>query len=208
MMNSSRPTHAKLSPSSEYALILGAGASAAVSLATQQVAAASVPVTALVAIGLMNRRRLDRQLKESEPIGHRLEAASHRQAESGPETVTTQPMPEVMATPSPDGRQSSSSAMPFGFARRRSQPQPNLHTRQQLILQKIGAQLQVARQEKSLSLRDIHERTFIQMYMLRAIELGDLSSLPEGFYVRAFIRKYALVLGLPGTDLADTFPVG
>lgn len=93
----------KLSSASEYALIFGAGASAAMSLAAQQVAAASVPVTALVAIGLMNRRRLDRQLQASEPFGPLLEEQSARESASPEAQVTAQPTAQPMMPPAPVG---------------------------------------------------------------------------------------------------------
>ncbi|MDB9529909.1 hypothetical protein PN498_28240 [Oscillatoria sp. CS-180] len=54
------------SPLADYALLIGSGAGAVASIATQNAAAATVPMTALVAMGLLNRRRIDRYLERSE----------------------------------------------------------------------------------------------------------------------------------------------
>lgn len=198
---------AQLSSASEYALILGAGASAAMSIAAQQVAAASLPVTALVAMGLLNRHRLDRQVKGSEPNGPIIEeTANHQMSVAPPQQVTSHPMPEsVSAQPQPATNVQQTLAA--RFSRRRDRKSEDLLALQQASLQKIGAYLQQKRQEKTLSLHDIHAQTFIQVYMLKAIEIGDLRSLPEPFYIRAFIKKYASVLGLQGLEVAAEFPV-
>ncbi|MBE9108041.1 hypothetical protein IQ273_01195, partial [Nodosilinea sp. LEGE 07298] len=81
----------KVPPSSEYALILGAGATAAISIAAQQVAVATLPVTTLVALGLLNRYRLDQRLQDSETEGFTLEASTPRPAPATPQRVTAQP---------------------------------------------------------------------------------------------------------------------
>ena len=74
-------------------------------------------------------------------------------------------------------------------------------------LEKIGAQLQQLRTERGMTLQEIHQRTYIQRYALQAIEQGDLEALPEPFYICAFIKKYAIALGLPGGDIANQFPI-
>ena len=197
---------AQLSAASEYALILGAGASAAMSIAAQQVAAASLPVTALVAMGLLNRHRLDQQVKDSESNGPIMEETTHYQTSVDTHQVTSQPMPEsVTAQPRPTTNVQQ--ALAARFSRRGHRTSENLTVLQQDSLQKIGTYLQQKRQEQSLSLHDIHAQTFIQVYMLKAIEVGDLRSLPEPFYIRAFINKYASVLGLKGPEVAAEFPV-
>ena len=216
----------KLSSASEYALIFGAGASAAMSLAAQQVAAASVPVTALVAIGLMNRRRLDRQIQASEPFGPLLEEQSARVAEAADPQVTAQPTtqparppgsvrPPMMASPAmsrPLGTPATPAMSP-GSQLHFSPKQQRLMAAQQALqaaqsesLKHIGAQLQQARTDRGWSLQEIHQQTYIQRYALQAIESGDLDELPEPFYIRAFIKKYAIAVGLPGADIANQFP--
>ena len=205
-MKNPQSSNSQLSSASEYALILGAGASAAMSIAAQQVAAASLPVTALVAIGLLNRHRLDRQVKDSELVGPIVEEANSQQVSVTTQPVTSQPMPEsIAAQPCPAA--SIQPGFTTRFSRRRDRASEDLTALQQTSLQKIGAYLQQRRQEKAMSLHDIHEQTFIQMCMLRAIEAGDLRSLPEPFYIRAFIKKYAAVLGLKGLEVASEFPV-
>ena len=198
----------KLSSASEYALIFGAGASAAVSLAAQQIAAASVPVTALVAIGLMNRHRLDRQVNARKTPSGVSHEQYHQQFEAPQGKVTSQPTPEtISAQPNPHIPAMSRPAMGFSSHVRSRQIEQEQHrAAQQASLQAIGAFLQKTRQEQALSLQDIHQRTYIQRYALKAIETGDLATLPEPFYIRAFIRKYAMALGLKGTEIAAQFP--
>lgn len=197
----------KLSSASEYALIFGAGATAAMSLAAQQIAAASVPVTALVAIGLLNRRRLDQQIKEGTPLHNTLEERAARYAETPQRQVSSQPTPESLSVqPRPVSPNPNRPAV--SFSRRRTvDDEAVLAASQQASLKQIGAYLQQVRQEKSLTLQDIHQKTYIQRYALQAIEVGDLATLPEPFYIRAFIQKYAIALGLSGAEIASQFPV-
>lgn len=187
-------------------MILGAGASAAMSIAAQQVAAASLPVTALVAMGLLNRHRLDRQVKHGETLGPIVEEAATQQVTVTAHEVTSQPMPEAIAA-QPHPAATIQQTLTARFSRRRDRNPEELVALQQISLQKIGAHLQQQRQKQSLSLHDIHEQTFIQVCMLKAIESGDLRTLPEPFYIRAFIKKYAAVLGLQDLDIVSDFPV-
>ena len=76
------------------------------------------------------------------------------------------------------------------------------------LTNQIGEQLKAARLEKQLSLDDIQEITKIQRRYLSAIEENNLSVLPGDFYVRAFIRQYALAVGLhPDELLGETKPI-
>ncbi|MBS1007643.1 helix-turn-helix domain-containing protein [Leuconostoc suionicum] len=76
------------------------------------------------------------------------------------------------------------------------------------LTNQIGEQLKAARLEKQLSLDDIQEITKIQRRYLLAIEENNLSVLPGDFYVRAFIRQYALAVGLhPDELLGETKPI-
>ncbi len=201
----------KLSPISEYALILGAGAGAAASIAAQQLAAASIPVTTLVALGMLNRYRLDQRLKEGEPTGPSVSETTSRPHPAKSHGVSSQPVPES-GRRNPGNMSSHSRPMsPVAtlataqFSRYRD-PQDELNALQKGSLQQIGAQLKQVRQEKGLSLEAIYEQTFIQVYNLKAIEDGNLRCLPEPFYIRAFIQKYANTLGLNGTQLMAEFP--
>lgn len=70
----------------------------------------------------------------------------------------------------------------------------------------IGAYLRHVREENQLSLEDVAARTMIQARSLKAIEEGKLHQLPEPVYIQGFIRRYAEVLGLDGSEFADSFP--
>ncbi|TVQ14045.1 MAG: hypothetical protein EA368_01490 [Leptolyngbya sp. DLM2.Bin27] len=212
-MKTPRFSGSQLPPASEYAVILGAGATAAASIAAQQVAMATLPVTTLVALGLLNRYRLDQRLQESETEGTTVEEATARSAAVGPQRVTAQPQPDAIST--------RPRVAPTAAAARFSEQRDYIHESlakklqvkadfaaiQQASLQKIGAQLRQTREEKALDLNDIYQQTFIQPYTLKAIETGNLKQLPEAFYIRAFIQKYASALGLEGTALAADFPM-
>lgn len=78
---------------------------------------------------------------------------------------------------------------------------------QQEQLIQIGAHLQEARHQKGLSLDEVASKTLIQARLLRAIESGDLSALPEPVYIRGFVKRYADYLGLNGTEVASAFPL-
>ena len=67
----------------------------------------------------------------------------------------------------------------------------------------LGEKLKEARLEKGLSLLDVQEKTKIQKRYLEAIEAGNYSSLPGSFYTRAFIREFALVVGIEPNALLE-----
>ncbi len=75
-------------------------------------------------------------------------------------------------------------------------------------LSEIGTQLHNVRSQRRLSLPDVAAKTMIQERFLEAIEKGQPEELPEALYVRGFIRRYAEMLGLNGTELAERFPLG
>jgi cytoskeletal protein RodZ len=83
----------------------------------------------------------------------------------------------------------------------------NLAALQGERLREIGAYLNQVRHEQGITLDTIAQQTFIQAYQLRAIEAGEIHSLPEPVYIQGFIKKYAIALGLNGKDLAASFPV-
>lgn len=75
------------------------------------------------------------------------------------------------------------------------------------LTQQIGEQLKSARLVKHLTLDDIQDITKIQVKYLEAIETNNLSVLPGDFYVRAFIRQYAMAVNLnPEEVLGETRP--
>ncbi|ADQ60589.1 helix-turn-helix domain-containing protein [Lactobacillus delbrueckii subsp. lactis] len=69
----------------------------------------------------------------------------------------------------------------------------------------IGEQLRKAREAKGLSISDIEKATKIQSRYLEAIENSDFDKLPGDFYVRAFIRQYAQIVGLDGKELLSQY---
>ncbi|WP_197278642.1 helix-turn-helix domain-containing protein [Pseudanabaena sp. 'Roaring Creek'] len=72
-------------------------------------------------------------------------------------------------------------------------------------LAEIGAQFKRVREDKELSIPHLTATTLISERYLRAIEDGEMESLPEPVYVRGFIRKYGTALGVG--DLSEEFPL-
>jgi cytoskeleton protein RodZ len=72
-------------------------------------------------------------------------------------------------------------------------------------LSEVGQRLKQAREAQGLSLAEVSSRTRITVRHLRAIEDGVEAELPEVFYVRGFLKKYAEVVGLSPTDVADLY---
>lgn len=67
----------------------------------------------------------------------------------------------------------------------------------------IGERLKEARETKGLSLDSLQEETKIQKRYLTAIEQGKFEVLPGTFYARAFIKEYALAVGLDPNSLLE-----
>ncbi|WP_171038020.1 RodZ domain-containing protein [Aquibacillus sediminis] len=67
----------------------------------------------------------------------------------------------------------------------------------------IGAKLKEAREAKNLTLEDIQKITKIQTRYLQAIEKGKMDIMPGNFYVRAFIKEYALAVDLDPDELFE-----
>ena len=70
----------------------------------------------------------------------------------------------------------------------------NLSSEQQKLIE-IGSNLQRIRLAKSISLDSVAAKTLISKRLLAAIETGDVEELPEAFYVKALISKYAKAIG-------------
>ena len=69
----------------------------------------------------------------------------------------------------------------------------------------IGEKLRKAREAKGLSISEIEKTTKIQSRYLEAIENNEFDKLPGDFYVRAFIRQYAQIVGLDGKELLNEY---
>lgn len=67
-------------------------------------------------------------------------------------------------------------------------------------------ELQLSRLEKGISLEELAILTMIPKRLLEAIELGNLSQLPEPIYTQALIRLSADALALDSMRLANYFP--
>jgi cytoskeleton protein RodZ len=60
----------------------------------------------------------------------------------------------------------------------------------------FGAKLREARERRGVSVRDIANATKISAAALDALERNDISKLPGGIFSRAFVRSYAVEVGL------------
>jgi cytoskeleton protein RodZ len=74
------------------------------------------------------------------------------------------------------------------------------------ILTQIGAQIQLEREQKGMTIAQLHARTFIPMYHLQAFEGGHVEQLPEDVYLRGFLRRIENALGLEVSSLIDKLP--
>jgi cytoskeleton protein RodZ len=69
----------------------------------------------------------------------------------------------------------------------------------------IGDTLSEARTRRAVDLEEVEAATGIRPRYLRAIEAEDWDALPEEFYARSFIRKYAQFLGVAPEPLVDEY---
>src|SRR3984893_13752002 len=60
----------------------------------------------------------------------------------------------------------------------------------------FGGKLRDARERRGVSLRQIANATKISVAALEALERNDISRLPGGIFSRAFVRSYAIEVGL------------
>jgi cytoskeleton protein RodZ len=68
----------------------------------------------------------------------------------------------------------------------------------------FGGTLRAARERRGLSLRQIASATKISVITLEALERNDLARLPGGIFSRAFVRSYAIEVGLdPETAIQE-----
>lgn len=69
----------------------------------------------------------------------------------------------------------------------------------------FGGRLRQARERRGISLRQIAASTKISAAALEALERNDISKLPGGLFSRAFIRSYAIEVGLDPDDTIREF---
>src|ERR1700716_3241825 len=60
----------------------------------------------------------------------------------------------------------------------------------------FGQMLRDARERRGVSLRQIANATKISVGVLEALERNDIARLPGGIFGRAFVRSYAIEVGL------------
>jgi len=69
----------------------------------------------------------------------------------------------------------------------------------------FGARLREARERRGLSLREIADATKIAARSLEALERNDIARLPGGIFSRAFVRAYAVHVGLDPEETISEF---
>jgi len=69
----------------------------------------------------------------------------------------------------------------------------------------FGGKLRAARERRGISLRQIANATKISVGVLEALERNDISRLPGGIFGRAFVRSYAVEVGLDPEETIQEF---
>jgi transcriptional regulator with XRE-family HTH domain len=76
------------------------------------------------------------------------------------------------------------------------------------MAESLGTRLRQRREEQNIALAKIAEKTKIKQSLLEALERDDISHWPTGIFRRAFIRAYALAIGLdPDVVVREFFEV-
>src|SRR5437879_10380706 len=69
----------------------------------------------------------------------------------------------------------------------------------------FGSELRAARERRGVPLRQIANATKISVGVLEALERNDISRLPGGIFGRAFVRAYAVEVGLDPEETIREF---
>ncbi len=69
----------------------------------------------------------------------------------------------------------------------------------------IGEQLRLAREEKSIPLREVSDETRISIRYLEAIESNDYKRLPGGIFNRSFVKAYARCVGFNEKEAVEGY---
>lgn len=69
----------------------------------------------------------------------------------------------------------------------------------------IGLRLRQAREARGITLHDIAATTKISLIALKAIEENNLSQLPGGLFSRAYLKAFAIEVGLNGEQIVREF---
>jgi cytoskeleton protein RodZ len=71
----------------------------------------------------------------------------------------------------------------------------------------FGSRMKRSREERGVSLRKIADATKISVSFLEALERNDISRLPGGIFSRAFVRSYAIEIGVDPEQAVRDFIV-
>src|SRR5205809_6524662 len=69
----------------------------------------------------------------------------------------------------------------------------------------FGSRMRHVREQRGVSLRQIADATKISVGQLEALERNDISRLPGGIFSRAFVRSYAIEVGLDPESTIQEF---
>ena len=69
----------------------------------------------------------------------------------------------------------------------------------------FGVKMKRLREERGVSLRQIADATKISVSALEALERNDISRLPGGIFSRAFVRSYAIEVGVDPEETVREF---
>ncbi len=73
-------------------------------------------------------------------------------------------------------------------------------------VRQLGEELLRVRQDRGISLYQLHLQTLVPLHHLKALETGQTDKLPEDIYVRGFVRRLGDALGLDGARMAASLP--
>ena len=69
----------------------------------------------------------------------------------------------------------------------------------------VGAELRQMRESKSLSIEDIAERLKVRPSIIAALEADKYGDLPEPIYTRAYLERYAQIVGLDASGIVKSY---
>ena len=70
----------------------------------------------------------------------------------------------------------------------------------------LGQYLKNIREERNISIEEIHKETKIRKRYLTAIEEGNFSAIPGGdVYVRGFLRNYSISVGIQASAVIELY---
>ena len=74
-----------------------------------------------------------------------------------------------------------------------------------MVMSELGTRLREARVNKGYTLNTLQQMTKIQKKYLQALEEGRYDEIPGNFYIRAFVKQYADMVGLDGDQLLKDY---